>query len=77
MPLKRGGCKARSLNDDEINIILTWIEEKPEITLREISSKIFAEFEKQGVYFYHFKYTSRSYVFNKSSSRSAGNNEQP
>lgn len=47
IPLKRGGCKPRSLTEDEIETILTWIEVKPDITLREISSKIFGEFEKR------------------------------
>ncbi|XP_046803550.1 uncharacterized protein LOC124419134 [Lucilia cuprina] len=45
--LKRGGNKPKILTENEINDILSWVEEKSDITLKEISNKIYAQSEKR------------------------------
>lgn len=43
---KRGGRKPRVLNDQEINLIMSWVESNPTISLQQIKQKVYAEFRK-------------------------------
>lgn len=40
VPKKRGGKKPRTLNSNETDMILSWVENKTDITLREIAEKV-------------------------------------
>lgn len=45
-PTQRGGKKPRLLTEDQLNVVLSWVERKPSITLKEIKQRCWTEFNK-------------------------------
>lgn len=43
---RRGSKKPKSLTNDEINEMITWLEESPTITLKSLKAKVFTNFRK-------------------------------
>lgn len=44
--LRKGGNRPKSLTEDEVNIMISWIEEKCDCTLKQLQQKIQHEFQK-------------------------------
>lgn len=42
----KGGRKPKILNDEQIDILISWVEETCDLTIKQLQAKVFAEFNK-------------------------------